>query len=97
VAPRVWLVQGDKPGDNGQLEVVGEALTARLGWAVEARRVAVRPAWVHGKPRVAASLDHVDRDRSDPLEPPWPDLVVTIGRRPSMVALWVRERAGGRS
>jgi uncharacterized protein len=29
--------------------------------------------------------------------PPWPDLIVTIGRRPSMAALWVQDQSGGRS
>jgi mitochondrial fission protein ELM1 len=41
--------------------------------------------------------DHLDLARSDLLEPPWPDLVLTIGRRPSMVALWIAERSGGRT
>ena len=37
-------------------------------------------------------------ERSDRLlEPPWPDLVLTVGRRPTMAALWVRERSGGRT
>ena len=85
---------GDKPGDNGQLEVVGEALGRRPGWQIERRRVEVRPEWIAGKPRVEASVHHIDRQRSDPLEPPWPDVVVTIGRRPSMVALWIKEQAG---
>jgi len=93
----VWLVMGDKAGDNGQLEVIGEALAARLGWRIERRRVAMRAEWVTGKPRVEASLHHIDPARSDPLEPPWPDIVLTIGRRPSMAALWVRGQNGGRT
>ena len=43
------------------------------------------------------TLDHVDQARSAPLEPPWPDLVLTIGRRPSMAALWLKERSAGRT
>lgn len=93
----VWLVMGDKAGDNGQLEVIGEALATRLGWRVERRRVAMRAEWVTGKPRVEASLHHIDPARSDRLEPPWPDIVLTIGRRPSMAALWVRGQSGGRT
>jgi hypothetical protein len=27
---------------------------------------------------------------SDPLEPPWPDLVITVGRRHAMAALWIK-------
>jgi mitochondrial fission protein ELM1 len=92
-APRVWLVLGDKRGDNAQVEVLAEA----LGWPYERRHIALKAEWVVGKPRVEASLHHLDPSRSDPLEPPWPDLILTIGRRPSMAALWVKAQSGGRT
>ncbi len=91
-SPRVWLVLGDKPGDNAQAEVVAAALP----WPCKRKRLAMRPPYVHGKPRVRPSLHHIDAARSDPLEAPWPDLVITVGRRPSMAALWIREQSGGR-
>ena len=90
-APRVWLLVGEKTGDNAQLRVIADG----LGWPVEERSIAMRPVWVRGKPHVRPSLEHIDPARSDALEPPWPDLVITIGRRLSMVALWVREQSGG--
>lgn len=93
IAPRVWSLIGEKPGDNAQVRVVADA----LGWPVEERRIAMRERWARGKPFVRASLHHVDRERSDRLEPPWPDLVITIGRRLSMVALWIRAQSGGRT
>lgn len=57
----------------------------------------VRERWVARKPRVRPSLEHLDRERSAALEPPWPDLVLTIGRRPSMAALWIREQSALRT
>jgi mitochondrial fission protein ELM1 len=54
----------------------------------------MRDEYVLGKPRYRPSLDHIDLSRSDPLEGPWPELILTVGRRPSMVALWVREQTG---
>ena len=89
--PRVWLVLGDKEGDNAQVHAIERA----LGWSCEHRHVQMREPWVVGKPRVLPSLHHIDRARSDALEPPWPDLVITIGRRPSMVALWIAEQSDG--
>ncbi len=89
--PSVWLVLGDKKGDNGQVETLARA----LGWDCERKHLQMREPYVLGKPRVQASLHHIDPARSDPLEPPWPDLVITIGRRPSMAALWIREQSGG--
>ncbi len=91
--PRVWLVLGDKRGDNAQVEVIERA----LGWACERKNVVMREPFVLSKPRVEPSLHHIDPARSDPLEPPWPDLIITIGRRPSMVALWIAEQSGGRT
>lgn len=89
--PRVWLILGDKRGDNAQVEVIAEV----LDWPCERKFVQMREPYVLGKPRVKPSLHHVDLARSDRLAPPWPDLVITIGRRPSMVALWVQEQSRG--
>ncbi len=91
--PRTWLLLGDKPGDNAQVEAIAQ----ELGWRCERRVLQVRERWRVAKPKVKPSLHHLDLDRSDPLTPPWPDLVITIGRRPSMAALWVAEQAGGRT
>ena len=90
---RVWLLLGDKPGDNAQVEAVALA----LGWACERRTLCWRPPYATQKPRFRVTLDHVDSERAQPLEPPWPDLVMTIGRRPSMAALWVKAQSAGRT
>ena len=94
VAPgRLWLLLGDKPGDNAQAEAVALA----LGWPCERRTLHWRPPYALQKPRFRATLDHVDRARSASLEPPWPDLILTIGRRPSMAALWIKAQSAGRT
>jgi hypothetical protein len=90
---RVWLLLGDKAGDNAQVEAVALA----LGWACERKPLCWRPPYATDKPRFRVTLDHVDRERSAALEPPWPDLVMTIGRRPSMAALWVKAQSAGRT
>ena len=89
----LWLVTGDKPGDNAQLQVIAEA----LGWPYEVRRVIPRKEYVYGKPDFKPSLYHLDMEKSDPLVPPWPALVLTVGRRPSMVAQWIRKQSGGKT
>jgi uncharacterized protein len=92
-APCIWVVTGDKAGDNAQVD----AVVARLPWPVEYRRLYFKRPFVTGKPPFFASLYHVDKVRSDRLVPPWPDVVITIGRRPAMAALWIRRQAGGRT
>jgi mitochondrial fission protein ELM1 len=91
--PRVWLVLSDKGGDNRQVEIIARG----LGWACERKCFRMRPDYVKGKPPIRASLHHIDRAASDPLEPPWPDLIMTIGRRAAMVALWIRQQTAGRT
>lgn len=91
--PRTWLLIGDKLGDNAQALALADA----LGVPYAVRQVFPKPEWVLGKPRFAPGLYHLDPERSAVLEPPWPDLVLTIGRRPTMAALWVQERSGGRT
>jgi mitochondrial fission protein ELM1 len=93
VTPRTWVILGDKRGDNGQVETIVDA----LDWPVEHKYVHMLPEWVLGKPRYRPSLDHLDLSRSDPLAAPWPDLILTVGRRPSMVALWVRQQSGNKT
>ncbi len=93
IAPRTWLLIGDKPGDNAQARIVADA----LGWPYEVRQVFPKPEWVLGKPAFTPGLHHLDLERSARLVPPWPDLIVTVGRRPSMAALWVQDQSGGRA
>ena len=92
-APLIWLLIGDKLGDNAQAQVLADA----LGWPYAVRQVFPKPEWVLGKPPFVPGLDHLDLARSDRLAPPWPDLILTIGRRPSMAALWVQDQSGGRT
>jgi uncharacterized protein len=93
VTPCTWVILSDKRGDNGQVETIVDALP----WPVEQKYVHMLPEYVLGKPRFRPSLDHLDLSRSDSLEAPWPDLIITVGRRPSMAALWVREQSGNKT
>ncbi len=84
----VWLLCGHKLGDNLQLMALAEV----LGWPHAVKRLKYRPyELLLG--RIGATLLGIDRKRSDPLLPPWPDLILTAGRRNEPVALWIRKQA----
>jgi len=89
--PTVWVVRGDKAGDNAQLAT----LVRQLPCAVQVKTLRFKKPFVTGKPLFFGAMYHVDRSRSDPLQPPWPDLVVTAGSRPAMAALWIKKRSRG--
>jgi mitochondrial fission protein ELM1 len=91
--PRVWLLLGARRGDNNQLLALAEA----LGVPFETRTMGYgRFAKVRLK-LFARSIRHVDRASRQWLQPPWPDLVMGIGRRTVPVARWIKEQSGGRT
>ena len=92
-APRVWLLASPRAGERTQLLALADA----LGCPYEIKRV------VHGRlGRFAgliggAHVVGVDRRQSDPLAPPWPDLVLLAHRSNEPVAQWIRRQSGGRT
>lgn len=88
-APRVWILRGAKVGDFAQMR----ALSHALEWPTEIRRLHFRPyeLILHAWPR--PTLTGVDRTRSDTLVPPWPDLLLTAGRRNELPARWIKRHA----
>jgi len=91
--PRVWVLLGQKPGDNAQVANLARA----VGWPAVEKRIVVLPRWEQGKPRIRPTLAHLDLARSDALEAPWPDLVFASGRRLACVALWIKRASRGRT
>ena len=87
--PRTWLLFGRKPGDNGQVLALAEA----LGWPFEVKRLVYRPTELLTNRLLGTTLLGIDRRRSSPLVPPWPELVITAGRRNEPVARWIRRAA----
>jgi len=89
--PRVWVLLGHRRGDNNQLLALAEA----LGLPFETRTMTYKPlAKVRMKLR-PDGLGHVSEAAKQWLQPPWPDLVIGIGRRTVPVAKWIREQNKG--
>ena len=91
--PKVWVLLAGKAGGNGQLLSLADA----LGWPYETKQV--RYNWLNHCPNLflGPSILSVDRRRSSPLEPPWPDLVLASSRRSAPVARWIKKQSGGRA
>lgn len=91
--PRIWVIPGNRPGDDAQVF----ALAEELGLPFETRKLIYNPGfWGGGHSGI--SPDSVRRDvREKTLVPPWPDLIIFVGRRSVPVARWIREQNGGRT
>lgn len=91
--PRIWLLLGHRRGDNNQVLALGEA----LGLPFETRTMTYK--WLA---RLRMKLFKTDIGHLKPaarrwLQPPWPDLIIGIGRRTVPVARWIKEQGGGRT
>ena len=89
--PRTWCLLGRKAGDNAQVTALADA----LGWPWEPRHVAARSWELLPHLALGVTLAGIDRGASSPLVPPWPELVLTAGRRNEPVARWIQRQAGG--
>lgn len=95
VERRIWVLAGEKPGDNAQSLSLAEA----LGWPIEVKHLRYLPTPRRSLADKLTKPDTIDRfplDRagSSPLAPPWPDLVIGCGRRSVGVAWDIRREAG---
>lgn len=91
--PRVWLLLGKRRGDNNQVLALGEALgvpfetrTIHYGWQARLRMKLFR-----------VSVRHITPQSRRWLQPPWPDLVIGIGRRTVPVARWIQRQNKGKT
>jgi len=87
--PQVWLLMGRKAGDNTQVLALAEA----LGWPFEIKKFVYRKYELIANLVFGATLSGVVGEASSSLGPPWPDLVISAGRRNEPVARWIQRQA----
>lgn len=94
--PVLWVFTSHKPGTNTQ----ALGLADSFGWPYETKRLRFRGSTLWHKHIVGTHRSTrmgLDTARSDPLGPPWPDLIITAGWQPARVARWVQQRSRGRT
>lgn len=88
---KLWVLLGRKAGDNAQVLALAEA----VGLPFEEKHIHARPWEIVPHLALGPTLAGIDTHASSPLVPPWPDLVISAGRRNEPVARWIRAQAGG--
>lgn len=91
--PLVWLLLGDKHGDNAQLLALGRA----LGWHVVTKALHYDETYPVSYRKRGCSLQGVDLARSDAFTAPWPDIIIGIGQRSASVSRWIKQQTGNRA
>jgi hypothetical protein len=87
-----WALTTGEAGMRTQARGLAKALTPNVVEKV----VAMRRPWRWAPAGFPGVLNGVDPTQGDTLEPPWPDLIVTCGRRSAILGIAVKARAGGR-
>jgi mitochondrial fission protein ELM1 len=93
--PRIWVLTGERTGDNNQVLALAEELGlpfeirtlryARIG-SYDVGRINPRLFW--------ATTMSLTRESRAQIRPPWPDLVIGIGRRSIPVVRYIRRKNG---
>ncbi len=90
--PIVWLLLGGRTGDNNQAIALGKA----LGLPFEVKNLAYNmlQRFSLSLPPTLAAVKRANRAE---LRPPWPNLIICVGRRSVPVARWIKRRSDGRA
>jgi len=91
--PRVWLVTGYRAGERNQILALAEA----LGWPFELKQLSYRRTEFLTSLLRGRNLRGIRSGESSPLQPPWPDLVISAGMRNEPVVRWIRAQSGGKA
>jgi mitochondrial fission protein ELM1 len=89
--PTIWVLADDKAGHTAQSRGLAQA----LGWPCVVKKLTFNKFNRLSNRLIGASLIGLDRARSDALEAPWPDLVISTGRRTAPVARWISDQSRG--
>ncbi len=90
--PKVWLIMSYRTGESSQILALGES----LGWPYEIKQLDYRHSGFATNLLRRVSLAGIVKSKSSPLQPPWPDLIISAGLRNEPVCRWVHRHAGGK-
>ena len=89
----VWCLLGEKAGDNTQVRALADALST----GYEEKRIVAQPWELLCHLGSGVTLAGIDSSASSDLVAPWPDVVISAGRRNEPVARWIKQQSGGAS
>lgn len=88
--PVIWALTDDRAGNTAQVLGVAEALNRPFNVkSINYNPLAGLPSAITG-----AGVFGLTPESRISLVPPWPDLVISAGRRTAPVARWIKHRAG---
>lgn len=91
--PNIWVLADDRAGNVGQCLGVAEA----LNWPFERKDITYNKLARLPNVLLGARLCGVQPASRDALKGPWPDLVISAGRRTAPVARYIKKQSKGQT
>jgi len=91
--PTVWVMHDGKAGMASQVIGLAEA----VGEPFSEKRLAIRAPWRFLPPNLWFCPFHALAAESDPLAPPWPDLLIACGRNTVALARGIKRQNGDKT
>ncbi|MFH1158629.1 MAG: mitochondrial fission ELM1 family protein [Pseudomonadota bacterium] len=88
-----WIITEGLAGTESQCIGVAEALGVRPA----VKRIRLRSPWRQLSPWLRCGHKYALTPDSDPVEPPYPDILLSSGRKSIGVALYVKKASGGKT
>ncbi len=91
--PTCWCLTDGRPGMENQ--AVG--LAELMGLAPAVKRVILKTPWRIASPHITAFKRFAFSEKGDPVEAPWPDILIATGRPSILPSLYVKGQSAGRT
>jgi hypothetical protein len=95
--PLVWLLLGDRHGDNAQLKALDATLLEAFGWHSQSKQLHFDLDCATPHRDRGTSLIGLAPESGTQLAEPWPDIVLAAGKSAASICRWIRKRSGGRT
>lgn len=90
---RCWVMTDAKPGMENQCLGLAEA----LGLEIVRKHIHPRPPWKYLPPPLWLAPLHAFTSESDPIAPPWPEILIATGRVTVAPSIAIRRASRGRT
>jgi mitochondrial fission protein ELM1 len=93
----VWTITDGRAGIEAQALGLAESLGRRTPIALTVKRVRLRTPWSWMPPALVPAPRNATTIASDPVDPPWPDILIGCGRAAIPFALGMRDWTKGKT
>ncbi len=91
-AETCWVLTDEKPGNENPCRGLAET----VGLETAIKRVYPRSPWSRLPPQLWLAPLRAPGAGSDPLTPPWPDLLIAAGQQTVALSIAIKRRSRGR-